>query len=97
MIRSVHVGGSAVGRTHAINVMPVLRSSAGESAMVIGGPAPANCTAPPIRPPQSHVAPPRLAVFPLPESSTTVVPAPSSNEYAATRPGLDAVAWKLAV
>jgi hypothetical protein len=47
-----------------------------------------NTSAPPYLPDAVRVALPIDPVFPFPDASPTVVPVVSSNEYAATRPGI---------
>ena len=47
---------------------------------------PLNCNASPYLPDVDHVAPEIVPLLSFPEASVTVVPDPSSNAYAATRP-----------
>ena len=47
---------------------------------------PLNCNALPYLPDAAHVVFAIVPVWPFPDASATVVPEPSSNAYAATRP-----------
>src|SRR5262249_42234895 len=77
---------SAVGRTHASSVMPVVRSSVFESAMFTRLEGPLNVRAWPYFPARVQVAPDTVPVLPLPDLSFRVVPVPSLKLYAATSP-----------
>src|SRR5581483_9236999 len=72
------------GSTQASTVNPVVKSSEGESLIVICELVPLKKSALPNRPAAVQVAPVIVPVFPLPEASDTVVPLPSSKPYAAT-------------
>src|ERR1700674_3674685 len=78
---------SEVGYTHASSVIALPRSREGESATDTQLLLPLKDSALPNRPPAAHVAPETVPVLPLPDRSVTLEPLPSSNEYAATRPG----------
>src|SRR5712691_9493563 len=82
---------SALGLTHASRVIPVVRSSEVESGIVTRLDVPLNESAPPKRPALDQDVVATVPALPVPEASATVVPLPSSNEYAATRPL--AAAW----
>ena len=59
---------------------------------------PLNTNAPPFFPCVVHATVPWIVpVFAFPARSTTVVPVPSSNEYAATRPGMTVAAGVVAL
>src|SRR3989442_1171153 len=77
---------SALGLTHASRVIPVVRSSEAESGIVTRLDVPLNESAPPKWPALDQDVVETLPALPVPEASATVVPLPSSNEYAATRP-----------
>src|SRR5919199_6196737 len=78
---------SALGFTHASIVIPLERSSEFESATVTSDVAPSNEAAAPYFPAAVHVVEAlREPALPFPDVSAAVVPAPSSNESAATRP-----------
>src|SRR4029077_17165495 len=83
---SRHVVSTADGLTHASSVMPVERCKDGSSGIVTLAPPPSNWSAPPLTPLGVQVALAMVPSFPRPDQSMTCVPAPSSNEYAATRP-----------
>src|SRR4051812_36854779 len=72
------------GLTQASSVIPLVRSRLAESFTVIQLLVPLNDSALPYLPVALQVAPLIVPVFPCPERSLTVVPLPSSNEYAAT-------------
>src|SRR5262245_56643692 len=72
--------------THASSVMPFVRSSDDESAMLTSDEVPLNCSAPPYLPDFDHVPFCTVPSFLLPDESATFAPAPSSNEYSAPRP-----------
>src|SRR4051812_32739576 len=74
------------GFTHASNVIAVVSRRAGESRMVTRELVPLNTRAWPNLPAVVHVALAIVPVPPFPDASETVVPVPSSNEYAATSP-----------
>src|SRR5688572_25423739 len=76
----------AVGRTQASTVIPVVRSSVARSATVTQSLTPSNDRALPLCPAVVQVAPEIVPAGPLPDLSAVVVPAPSSNPKAATRP-----------
>src|SRR5512134_3717599 len=81
-----HAVPSAVGRTHASIVMPVVRSSELESGTWTRSLTPSKLSAWPNLP-AVQVGPLTVPLFAFPLMSETAVPVPSSNEYAATRPG----------
>jgi hypothetical protein len=60
--------------------MPVVRRREGESGTVTRAVAPLKERAPPYLPAVDQVAVPIEPVFPLPEASVALVPAPASNE-----------------
>ena len=66
--------------------MPVVRCSAAASGIVTSALVPLNCSALPYLPVVAQVAFAIVPVLPLPDASVTVVPDPSSNPYAATKP-----------
>jgi hypothetical protein len=65
----------------------VLRRKLAESGIVISALVPLKTSALPYLPAAVQVAFWIVPVFPLPEESLTIDPAPSSNEYAATSSG----------
>jgi hypothetical protein len=75
-------------------MLPVIRNDTGfaRSTKLLD---PLNDNALPNRPNDDHVAPLIVPLFPRPDESTNVPPAPSSNPYAATGAGPEA-AWKVA-
>src|SRR5271166_6326893 len=75
------------GLTQASSVMPVVRWSEVASGMVRSAFVPLKTRASPYLPEVVQVALAIVPLLPLPEVSVTVVPVPSLNEYAATRPG----------
>src|SRR6266545_4749724 len=75
-----------VGYTHASKVIPVVKSNELASLTVTRALVPLNDRAGPNFPAVVHVAASIAPLFPLPDVSVTVVPAPSLNPYAATRP-----------
>src|SRR5437016_5178162 len=79
------------GLTHASSVMPEVRSREGLSPIVTQLLVPLNESALPAWP-AAHVAFAIVPLFPLPDASATMEPVPSSNEYAATRPVVEAEA-----
>jgi hypothetical protein len=81
-----HPVGVAVGYTHASSVIPVVSCNAAPFPTVTRALVPLNSNALPYRPAGVHVAPLIVPVYPFPELSTTVGPAPSANPYAATSP-----------
>src|SRR5262249_16196133 len=74
------------GFTHASSVIPVVRCSDAASGTDTNDDVPLNDNADPNFPDPDHVAPLIVPLLPFPEESPTVVPDPSPNEYAATRP-----------
>src|SRR5712691_4785317 len=66
-----------VGWTQASRVIPVVRDREALSRTVTHALLPLNNKAPPYRPAVVHVALRIVPLLPLPEASTTVVPAPS--------------------
>src|SRR5579863_9388004 len=76
------------GSTQASSVIPVVRSNDVELFTVTNELAPSKDNADPYLPEDVQVAVPMVPLFPLPDRSSNVVPEPSSNEYAATRPGI---------
>src|SRR5262245_4852051 len=77
---------TALGNTHASRVSADCGRSEGASGIVTRA-APLNERAFPYLPNVVQVAAPIAPVFPPPDASPTLDPAPSSNEYAATSPG----------
>src|SRR5689334_10638855 len=75
-----------VGLSHASRVMALVRSSDGLSGIRTIDDVPLNWSAPPYFPVLVHVPFCTVPLFPLPDRSFSVAPAPSSNEYAATGP-----------
>src|SRR5262245_61089799 len=69
--------GADVGKTHASRVIPTVKSSKLLSAIVTRLPVPLNDSALPYRPAVVQVAPVMVPVFPLPDTSATVGPAPA--------------------
>jgi len=78
---------TAVGRTHASIVIPVVRCSDPESATETSDDVPLNDNADPNFPDADHVAPLTVPLLPFPDASATDDPDPSSNENATTKPG----------
>ncbi len=76
---------TAVGRTHASSVMPVVRSSESASGTVTQSLMPSKLSAPPKRPPVLRVGPLSVPVLPRPDASAVVVPDASSKPHAPTR------------
>src|SRR5258708_26510317 len=74
------------GLTHASSVIPLVRCSDAASGIVTSALVPLNCNALPYLPDVDHVAFVIVPLFPFPDASVTVVPDPSSNPYAATKP-----------
>src|SRR5262245_17662765 len=81
-----HPVGAVVGYTHASSVIAAVRPSDAEFATVTCAPLPLNTSALPNLPDVVQVAPLMVPLFPLPERSVTLVPAPSLKLYAATSP-----------
>src|SRR5258705_908241 len=77
---------TVVGLTHASSVIAVVKRRDAESGIVTTALVPLNESAPPYFPAVDHVVADTVPVLPLPDRSVTVVPVPSLNEYAATRP-----------
>src|SRR4026209_317521 len=75
------------GLTHASSVIPDVSRSDGASGMVTIAFEPLNTRAFPNFPAVVHCALAIVPVFAWPDRSPTLEPAPSSNEYAATRLG----------
>src|SRR4051794_14859810 len=80
------------GLTQASRVMPELSCSELEFGTFTRALVPLKFNAPPNLPVVDQVVFKTVPAFPFPEESATVVPAPSSNEYAATSPGVAAEA-----
>ena len=74
------------GLTHASSVIPLDRCSEAESGIVTSALVPLNCSALPYFPDVVQVAFAIVPLLPFPDASVTVVPDPSSNPYAATKP-----------
>ena len=74
--------------THASRVIAVVRCNEAESLISTHAFVPLNTSAWPYLPAVVHVAFAMVPVFPVLDASETVVPVPSLNEYAATRPGV---------
>src|SRR5207247_1266580 len=74
------------GLTHASIVIPVVRWSDGESAIVTHALLPLKYSALPNLPDVLQVALEIVPVLPWPEASPTWTPLPSLNPYAATSP-----------
>ena len=85
------------GLTHASSVIPVVRCSEAASGIVTSAFVPLNCSALPNLPVVAQVAFAIVPLLPFPDASVTVVPDPSSNPYAATRPDGPAGVVALAV
>src|SRR5438552_1252138 len=81
---------SAVGFTHASTVMPVVRSSAGESGIDTESLTPSKESARPNFPFAVRVAPLIVPIWWKGDASMVVVPDVSSKPNAATRPVTDA-------
>jgi len=79
-------GGMANGFTQASSVIPVVRSNDAASLTVTKAFLPLNNNELPYFPRVVHTAFTMVPVFPVPDASDAVVPAPSLNEYAATSP-----------
>ncbi len=77
-----------VGLTHASSVIAPVRCNDALSATVTRELLPLKLSAWPYFPVAAHVVFAVVPVLPLPDASATVVPDPSSNPYAATRPGV---------
>src|SRR6185503_16518630 len=77
---------TAEGLTHASSVIAVVKRKEGASGTVTTELVPLNESAAAVLPAVVHVVPDTVPVLPLPDRSVTVVPVPSLNEYAATRP-----------
>src|SRR3954467_7971869 len=76
-----------VGSTHADNVIAfVVRFSDDELATRTTLLEPLKLSALPYRPCVDHVAPVTVPTFPFPDASAVVVPVPSPNAHAPTRP-----------
>jgi len=86
--------GTAVGRTHASSVIPVVRCNDAASGTDTTDDDPSNDNADPNFPDADHVAPLTDPLLPPPDESPTDVPDPSLNENAATNP--DVAGWPLA-
>src|ERR1700744_2984454 len=82
------------GLTHASSVIPLESCSEAELGIVTTELVPLNDSASPNLPAVDHVALLMVPLFPLPEASVTVVPEPSLNPYAATRPEVAASATR---
>src|ERR1700742_2559177 len=74
------------GFTHASRVIPLERCSDAASGIVTTELVPLNCRALPYFPAADQVGLVIVPLCPLPVASVSVVPDPSSNPYAATRP-----------
>jgi hypothetical protein len=77
---------SALGSAQASSVIPLDKRNEAESATVTRLELPLNESAAPYLPPLTQLVFASVPVFPLPELSATLAPAPSLNEYAATNP-----------
>src|ERR687888_506106 len=80
-----HRDPTAVGRTQASIVMPVVRSSTSASATVTQSLTPSKLRAPPNLPAVFHVGPFSVPVLPRPDASAAVVPDVSSKPQAPIR------------
>ena len=76
----------AVGFTHASSVIAEVNCSDAEFGTLTRALVPLKESAPPYLPDVDHVVLDVVPLLPVPEASPTVVPLPSLNEYAATRP-----------
>src|SRR5262245_66194542 len=76
----------AVGWIHAISVIPDDSPSDGDDGTLTRPVEPLNDNAPPYLPVTHDVPPEIVPLFPLPDTSANVDPAPASNVYPATRP-----------
>ena len=85
-ITARHPVGATVGYTHASSVIAAVSPSDAEFGTVTLALVPLNTSAFPYRPAVVHVAPLSVPVLLFPDASMTVVPEPSLNPYAATRP-----------
>src|SRR5262245_22781662 len=83
---------TAVGRTHASSVIPVVSRSEAASAMSTRALVPLNARAPPYLPAVDHVALTIVPLWPLPEVSVSVLPRPRSKLYEATGWGTEIAA-----
>jgi hypothetical protein len=86
-ITSRHALVTVDGFTHASSVIAPVNWSEALSGTVTRELVPLKLSAPPYFPVPAHVVFAAVPVLPLPEASATDVPDPSSNAYAATRPG----------
>src|SRR6187399_2848110 len=77
-----------VGLTQASSVIAAVRCSEALSGTVTRELVPLKLSALPYLPVVAQVVLAAVPVLPLPEASLIVVPAPSSNPYAATRPAV---------
>ena len=77
---------ATVGLTQASSVIPLVRSREFESFTLTRALVPLKKRALPNLPAVDQVAFESVPVLPLPDRSAVVVPLPSSNPYAATRP-----------
>ena len=75
------------GLTQASSVMPLVRSRLAESGTVTQVVEPLNWIAEPNLPDADHVPFASVPLLLFPDESPAAVPLPSSNAYAATRPG----------
>ena len=93
----------AVGKTHASSVMPLVKSRLATSLTLTRLLVPLKDKFFPNFPDVFQVAPPMVPLFPLPEASAVVLPAPSSKPKATSKPdpgvggGVGAVAVNEAV
>src|SRR5262249_45014756 len=87
---SRHLALTVEGLTHASSVIALDRCTEAAWGMVISALVPLNCNALPYLP-EAHVAFVIVPLLPLPDTSVTVVPDPSSNPNAATSPGVAAI------
>ena len=85
------------GSTHASNVIPLDSCNDAEFGIVTTELVPLKLNAPPNFPAVDQVVFATVPLFPFPDASVTVVPDPSSNPYAATRPDGAAEVVTLAV
>src|SRR6187455_679101 len=84
---SRHPTVTAVGFTQASSVRPVVGRSVAASGTVTRDVEPSNASAFPNLADVVQLAPVMVPALAFPEASPTVIPAPSSNEYAATSDG----------
>src|SRR4051794_9730764 len=93
---SRHADETVDGSTHASSVMPIVNCNEAELGTFTRALDPLKLNAPPNLPELDHVVFDTVPTLPVPDESPVAVPAPSSNEYAATSE-LVAALWVVAV